>query len=100
MDFLVEMEICYPPDTDPELLAEQSKHERARTAEISSSRNFFKNVWIVPCERARILICSATDAADLHATFASLPVFKWAKLQATPLVECDVGSSICMPNGG
>ena len=98
MEFLVEMEICYPPDYSPELLAEEGKHERARTAEISATRNFFKTVWIVPCQRARILLCSADDAADLHGTFASLPVFKWAKLHATPLVECGKGSSICIPD--
>ena len=98
MEFLVEMEICYPPDYSPEVLAELGKHERARTAEISATRDFFKAVWIVPCQRARILLCSANDAADLHETFATLPVFKWAKLKATPLVPCATGSSICIPD--
>ena len=36
MDFLVEFEICVPPDYDPERFAELVKRERARAAEIAA----------------------------------------------------------------
>ena len=98
MDFLVEFEIRVPPDYDPELLADLLKRERTRAAEISASGSFFKMVWIVPCQRARITICSAADAQELHGTITSLPAGKWNEYQATPLIECDVGSSICIPD--
>jgi muconolactone delta-isomerase len=96
MDFLVEFEICLPPDYDPELLADLLKRERARAAEISAGP-FFKSVWIVPCQRARIAICSAADAQELHETLHSLPAAVWNEYQVTPLIECAEGSSICIP---
>ena len=96
MDFLVEMEIILP--TDPEVLADLTKRERARAAELATSGNFFKEVWIVPGQRARILICSAADAREFHETFTSLPGFMWSNLQSTPIIECEVGTSICIPN--
>ncbi|MBG6118491.1 muconolactone delta-isomerase [Sphingobium sp. JAI105] len=98
MDFFVEMEIGFPPDYDPEKLAEITRKERERASEITAAGTFFKEVWIVPCQRSRILICTADDATQLHETFASLPAWRWSKLQATPLVECAVGASICIPD--
>lgn len=98
MDFLVEFEICIPPDYDPALFADLVKRERARAAEIAAIGTFFKMVWIVPCQRARISICSAADARELHDTYASLPAAKWNKYEVTPLIECDKGSSICIPS--
>jgi muconolactone D-isomerase len=97
-DFLVEFQICIPPDYDPELLADLLKRERARAAEISAQGDFFKMVWIVPCQRARISICSAADARELHETFSSLPGSKWNTYEVTPLIECGKGESICIPN--
>ena len=98
MDFLVEFEIRIPPDYDPALLADLLKRERTRAAEIAASGNFFKMVWIVPCQRARICICSAADVQELHETISSLPGAKWNKYKVTPLIECDIGSSICIPS--
>jgi muconolactone delta-isomerase len=97
MEFLVEMEIGVPPDYDPELLADLLKRERVRAAEIASG-DFFKMVWIVPGQRARIMICSAADARELHDTISSLPAAKWNRYHVTPVIECGVGSSICIPN--
>lgn len=97
MDFLVDMELCIPPDCDPDVAEDISRRERARAAEILASGNIFKMVWIVPCQRARILVCSAASAAELHQTFSSLPAMPWSKIRVTPLIERDVGSSICIP---
>ena len=96
MDFLVEMKIELPPDYDTELAADLARRERERATEIATSGEFFKEVWIVPGQRARIMICSAADVATLDATFASLPAVKWCKLEATPLVVCEAGSPICV----
>src|SRR5580692_10419670 len=98
MDFLVEIEIGLPPDYDPKLLPDLLKRERTRAAEIAASGDFFKKVWIVPCQRARIMICSVADAQELHETISSLPAVKWNEYQVTPLIECDEGSSICIPS--
>lgn len=98
MDFLVEFDIGIPPDYDPGLLADLLKRERARAAEIVSSTNFFKMVWIVPGQRARISICTADDAKHLHETFFSMPGSKFAQYRVTPLIECPAGSSICIPD--
>jgi muconolactone D-isomerase len=96
MDFLVEFQIKMPPDYDAELLADLLKEERQRAAEISAT-GFFKRIWIVPCQRARVAICTARDAAELHETLFRLPAMKWNECTATALIECDAGSPICMP---
>jgi muconolactone delta-isomerase len=96
MDFLVEFDICIPPDYDPAKAADLQKRERKRAAEIVSQGNFFKKVWVVPGRRARIAICSAPDAQVLDETFASLPAAKWNKMSVTPLFECPTDTSICI----
>jgi len=98
MDFLVEMQLEVPPDYDPVLREDLGKRERARAAEIMASSNFFKWVWIPPGQKARIMICSAVDAVELHETISSLPAMPWAKFEVTSLVACEVGAPICMPN--
>ncbi len=98
MDFLVEMEIGMPPDLDAEMVADLTRRERARAAEISAAGNFFREVWIVPGERSRIMICTAPDAASLHETFVSLPAFPWSKFKVTPLIGCEPGAPICVVN--
>jgi muconolactone delta-isomerase len=98
MEFLVEMVIGVPADYDPTLLSDLLKRERIRAGEIAARGTFFKNVWIVPCQRARIMICTAADAQELHETFSSLPAMKWNTYQATPLIPCGKGSSICIPD--
>jgi muconolactone D-isomerase len=98
VDFLVEMQIGIPPDLDPALVADLIQRERSRAAEISAEGQFFRQVWIVPGERARILICTAADAAELHEKFQSLPAFIWSKFKVTPLIECQPGAPICIVN--
>ncbi len=97
MDFLVNIEIKVPPDYDPELLADLLKRERPRAAEIAAT-GFFKKVLIVPCQPSSIMICSAKDAGELHDTINSLPAVRWNDYEVTPLIECEPGSSICVPS--
>lgn len=94
MDFLIEFKINTPQE-DPAKFGDLLKKERERAAEINAT-GFFKHVWIVPCQRARIAICTAKDAAELHETLFSLPAMKWNDCTATALIECDPGSPICM----
>lgn len=96
MDFLVEFDICIPPDYDPVKAADLQQRERKRAAEIAGQGNFFKKVWIAPCRRSRIAICSAPDARILDETFNSLPAAKWNKMSVTPLIECSTNPTICI----
>lgn len=98
MDFMVEFEIGIPPDYDADLLADLLRRERERAAEISARGDFFKMVWTVPCQRARIGICTAASAEELQDTFASLPGMRWNNYETTPLIPCAPGSAICLHN--
>ncbi|PZU09082.1 muconolactone Delta-isomerase [Sphingomonas sp.] len=95
MDFMVEMEIGVPPDLDAETLADLTRRERERAVEIFEAGDFFQQVWVVPGQRSRIMICSAADAKELHETFQSLPAFPWCRFKVSPLIGQAPGAPIC-----
>ena len=96
MYFIVEMEIAVPPDLEAEKLAELTRRERDRAAEINGQGNFFQQVWVVPGQRSRIMICTAADAAELHNTFQSLPAFPWCTFKVSPLIMREPGAPISL----
>ena len=96
MDFLIEFDICIPPDYDPVKAADLQQRERARSREIAAQGDFYKKVWVAPGRRSRIAICSAPDALVLDQIFASLPAAKWNKTTVTPLVEWTGDATICI----
>lgn len=95
MDFLVEVEITIPPDHDETALADLLGRERSRAAELAEG-DLFKRVWIVPGKPARIMICSATNSRELDETINTLPAVRWSRFKVTPVIERQLGSSICV----
>ena len=84
MEFLVHIEVRWPPDGDPEQLARLTEAERARGAELVAEGRI-RRMWRIPGRRANWGIWEAPDATALHAAIASLPFFPWLDVEVIPL---------------
>jgi len=86
LDFLVELEVVWPPDGDPNRRAELIKAEAARAAELAA-QGHIKRLWRIPGRWANVGLWHAKDATELHAAIASLPFFPWIKAEVRPLAD-------------
>ncbi len=84
MEFLVNIEVGWPPDGDPEELARLTAAERVRGAELAAA-GLIRRMWRVPGRRANWGIWEAPDATALHAAISSLPFFPYLDVDVIPL---------------
>jgi muconolactone D-isomerase len=84
MDFLVEIKVNLPPDTDAARKAELLTAEAARARELSAKGSIYR-LWRVPGRWANVGIWSAGDATELHDAISSLPLYPWLDVDVTPL---------------
>jgi muconolactone D-isomerase len=86
MDFLVEIEVRLPPDTDPARKAELIKAEAVRAKELAAQGTIYR-LWRVPGRWANVGIWCADDATALHEAISSLPLYPWLEVDVTALAE-------------
>ena len=86
MEFLVSIEIQWPPDGDPEEKERLFAAELARGQELAR-RGVMKRLWRVPGRWANWGLWEAPDASALHAALTSLPLWPWMSVQVHPLAE-------------
>ena len=84
MEFLVRIEVRWPPDGDAALKADLVEKERARSRELAAS-GVLKRLWRIPGRWANYGLWQAKDATELHAAIASLPFFPWLDVEVTAL---------------
>lgn len=84
MEFLVQIEVHWPPDGDPDERARLVAAERTRGAELAAAGTI-RRMWRIPGRWANWGIWFAADATDLHAALASLPFFPWLEITVHPL---------------
>lgn len=84
MEFLVNIEVGWPPDGDPDELARLTAAERERAGELAAAGTI-RRMWRVPGRRANWGIWEAADATALHAAIRSLPLFPWLDVDVIPL---------------
>jgi muconolactone D-isomerase len=84
MEFLVHIEICWPPDGDRAERARLGEAEVARAGELAAL-GVIKRLWRVPGRRANYGIWAAADASALHDAISSLPLFPWLDVDVVPL---------------
>lgn len=84
VEFLVHIEIEWPPDGDPTEFASLNKAERARAAELAAAGSI-RRLWRIPGRRANWGLWDAEDATALHAAISSLPLFPWLSIEVHPL---------------
>jgi len=84
MDFLVEIDVHLPPETDPARKAELVAAESVRAKELAAQGRISR-LWRVPGRWSNVGIWCAGDATELHEALSSLPLYPWLDVQVTPL---------------
>ncbi len=86
MDFLVEIDVRLPADTDPGQKAELMAPEAARAKELAAKGTIHR-LWRIPGRWANVGIWCADDATELHEAISSLPLYPWLEVDVTPLAK-------------
>lgn len=86
MEFLVEIEVLWPPDGD------QGEKERLVAAEAQRARQLAADgvvlrLWRIPGRWANVGLWQAPDASALHDALSSLPLYPWLDVQVRPLAR-------------
>jgi muconolactone delta-isomerase len=84
VEFLVEIDIQWPPDGDPQRRDQLIAAEAARARELIAEGKI-KRLWRQPGRWANFGLWEAADADELHAAISSLPFFPWLKVVVRPL---------------
>ena len=84
MEFLVHIEVQWPPGGDPKELERLTTAEGVRAHELATDGRI-KRLWRVPGRRANWGLWEAPDASELHAAIRSLPFFPWLQVDVHPL---------------
>ncbi|MCX7303532.1 MAG: muconolactone Delta-isomerase family protein [Hyphomicrobiales bacterium] len=86
MEFLVEIEVGFPPDGDPKQKAELIAAEGRRAKELAAA-GVVRRLWRQPGRWANFGIWEAPDATALHEAISSLPFYPWLKVVVRPLAS-------------
>jgi muconolactone D-isomerase len=86
VEFLVHVEINWPPDADPDLKEEIFQAELRRGQELARA-GLCKRLWRIPGRWANYGLYEAPDATAVHEAIASLPLWPWMSVQVTALAE-------------
>ncbi|HET7677906.1 MAG TPA: muconolactone Delta-isomerase family protein [Candidatus Limnocylindrales bacterium] len=84
MEFLVQIDVEWPPDGDPAELARLTAAERERAQDLAAE-GVIRRLWRIPGRRANWGIWEAADGTALHAALVSLPLFPWLSIEVYPL---------------
>jgi muconolactone D-isomerase len=84
MEFLVNIEVNFPADGDPEEKARLIEAEGARARELVAA-GIVKRLWRSPGRWANWGLWSAPDATVLHDAITSLPMFPYLDVEIFPL---------------
>jgi muconolactone delta-isomerase len=84
MEFLVHIELKFPPDMSEQRMQGLYEEEAARAAELASA-GVLKRLWRLPGQRANIGLWEAPSASVLHDALMSWPMFAFMKITVTAL---------------
>ena len=84
MEFLVQIQVNFPPDMRAEQIADIIQRETVRGRELQAAGTI-QRIWRVAGKRANAGIWRADTGDELHAAITSLPAFPWLELSVTPL---------------
>ena len=86
MEFLVNIEIDWPPDGDPDRREQLLAAELARGRELAAA-GIMKRLWRVPGRWANWGLWEAPDATALHDALSSLPLYPWMSITVHALAR-------------
>lgn len=84
MEFLVEIEIEWPPVLSEAERTALLDAEAKRGRELRDAGSIVR-IWRVPGRRANVGLWEAADATELHELLSSLPLFPWMSIHVRPL---------------
>jgi muconolactone D-isomerase len=86
MEFLLHIEVTWPPDGDPEEKARRITAEHERSQELAAA-GVIKRVWRIPGEWANWGLWEAEDATAIHEAVTSLPMWPYLDVKVHPLAR-------------
>lgn len=86
MEFLVSIEIEWPPDAPAERREAIFAAELERGQELAR-RGQLRRLWRVPGRWANWSLYDVADATELHEALSSLPLWPWMNIQVHPLAQ-------------
>jgi muconolactone D-isomerase len=86
MQFLLHIEVTWPPDGDPAEKERRIAGEAARARELAAAGTL-KRLWRIPGKWANWGIWEAADATALHAAITSLPMWPYLEVEVFPLAD-------------
>ncbi|WP_405796088.1 muconolactone Delta-isomerase [Streptomyces sp. NBC_01506] len=86
MEFLVNIQIDWPHDMDPEKKESVSEAERHRAADLAAAGHLVR-MWRVPGRTENWGLWQAADPTELHAIISSLPVWPWMRVTVHALAD-------------
>jgi len=86
MEFLLHIEVTWPPDGDPDERDRRISAEAERARELAAA-GVIKRVWRIPGRWANWGLWEAEDATAIHAALASLPMWPYLDVEVYPLAE-------------
>ncbi|MDH6238113.1 muconolactone Delta-isomerase family protein [Cryobacterium sp. CG_9.6] len=86
MEFLVKIDINWPPETDEARRAEIFERELARGQELAREGKI-RRIWRIPGRWANWSLYVVADATELHAALTSLPLYPWMDIEVHALAE-------------
>ena len=84
MEFLVHIEVDWPPDGDPDELSRLLAAERERARQLATEGRL-KRMWRVPGRWANWGLWEAPDPTALHEALTSLPLYPWTVMEVQAL---------------
>jgi muconolactone D-isomerase len=84
VEFLVHIEVRWPPDGDPEEKARLVAAEGVRASALIAEGRI-RRLWRTPGRWANYGLWEAADATELHAALSSLPLYAWCDIEVNPL---------------
>ena len=84
MEFLVHIEVRWPPESDPEQKARLVSAEADRARDLIGEGRI-RRLWRIPGRWANYGLWEAADATELHAALTSLPLYDWCDIEVDAL---------------
>lgn len=86
MEFLVKIEIAWPPHA-PEEDRERIFADELRIGQSLAAEGKLRRLWRIPGRWANWSLYDVADATELHQALTSLPLYPWMDIEVHALAE-------------
>lgn len=86
MEFLVHIEINWPPEAD-DVLRQEIFARELEQGQLLAKQGLLRRLWRVPGRWANWSLYEVADATELHEALTSLPLYPWMDIQVHAVAE-------------